>query len=131
MAQKLLARIRTAMSGEVETVPVVQPKKKQRRAPNKRRTYATYLYRVLKSIHPDLGISKKAMLIMDSFVEDMFERIMSTAADLARYNKRHTLTTREIQSAVRMVLPRELAVHAVSQGHQHWIQFLGPKTSVE
>ena len=38
------------------------------------------------------------------------------AAQLARVNKKPTLTSREIQTAVRLVLPGELAKHAVSEG---------------
>ena len=36
---------------------------------------STYIYRVLKQVHPDTGISNKAMLILNSFVNDIFERI--------------------------------------------------------
>lgn len=71
---------------------------------------------MLKQVHPDTGISKKAMVIMDSFVHDIFERIASEGGRLARYNKRHTISSREIQTAVRLVLPGELAKHAVSEG---------------
>ena len=35
---------------------------------------------------------------------------------LSRYNKKPTITSREIQTAVRLVLPGELAKHAVSEG---------------
>ena len=35
---------------------------------------------------------------------------------LCRVNKKPTLTSREIQTAVRLVLPGELAKHAVSEG---------------
>ncbi|KAH0896300.1 hypothetical protein HID58_045868 [Brassica napus] len=38
------------------------------------------------------------------------------ASKLARYNKKPTITSREIQTAVRLVLPGELAKHAVSEG---------------
>merc|ERR1711991_1181522 len=79
-------------------------------------SYSTYIYKVLKQVHPDTGISKKAMIIMDSFVHDIFERIASEGGRLARYNKRHTISSREIQTAVRLVLPGELAKHAVSEG---------------
>ncbi|CAG0904162.1 unnamed protein product [Darwinula stevensoni] len=51
------------------------------------------------------------MSIMNSFVNDIFERIAAEASDLARYNKRSTITIREIQTAVRLFLPRELAKH--------------------
>merc|ERR1711991_712024 len=79
-------------------------------------SYASYIYKVLKQVHPDTGVSKKAMVIMDSFVHDIFERVASESGRLARYNKRHTISSREIQTAVRLVLPGELAKHAVSEG---------------
>jgi len=79
-------------------------------------TYSTFIYKVLKQVHPDTGISNKAMAIMNSFVADIFERIASEAGKLARYNNRHTITSREIQTAVRLILPGELAKHAVSEG---------------
>jgi histone H2B len=59
---------------------------------------------------------KKAMSIMNSFVNDIFERIAAEASRLAHYNKRSTITSREIQTAVRLLLPGELAKHAVSEG---------------
>jgi len=79
-------------------------------------SYATYIYKVLKQVHPDTGISRRAMGIMNSFISDVFERIAGEAGKLARYNKKSTLTSREIQTAVRLVLPGELAKHAVSEG---------------
>ncbi|XP_020806136.1 histone H2B-like [Drosophila serrata] len=50
------------------------------------------------------------------FVNDIFERIAAEASRLAHYNKRSTITSREIQTAVRLLLPGELAKHAVSEG---------------
>ena len=78
--------------------------------------YHTFLYRVLKQVHPDTGISKNAMSIMNSFVNDIFERIAGEAGRLARYNAKHTISSREVQTAVRLLLPGELAKHAVSEG---------------
>ncbi|CAH2016036.1 unnamed protein product [Acanthoscelides obtectus] len=88
-------------------------KKKKRR---RKESYAIYIYKVLKQVHPDTGISSKAMSIMNSFVNDIFERIAAEASRLAHYNKRATITSREIQTAVRLLLPGELAKHAVSEG---------------
>ena len=56
------------------------------------------------------------MSIMNSFVNDLFERIAAEASRLAHYNKRSTITSREIQTAVRLRLPGEMAKHAVSEG---------------
>ena len=63
-------------------------KKKLRR----KESYAIYIYKVLKQVHPDTGISSKAMSIMNSFVNDLFERIAAEASRLAHYNKRDTIT---------------------------------------
>jgi histone H2B len=67
-------------------------------------------------VHPDTGISSKAMSILNSFINDIFEKIATETAQLARYNKKPTVTSREIQTAVRLILPGELAKHAVSEG---------------
>uniref|UniRef100_A0A8C1SI86 Histone H2B n=1 Tax=Cyprinus carpio TaxID=7962 RepID=A0A8C1SI86_CYPCA len=88
--------------------------KKHRRS--RKESYAIYVYKVLKQVHPDTGISSKAMGIMNSFVSDIFERIAGESSRLAHYNKLSTITSREIQTAVRLLLPGELTKHAVSEG---------------
>jgi histone H2B len=87
-----------------------------KRRKTRKETYSTYIYKVLKQVHPDTGISNKAMSIMNSFVNDIFERIAGEASKLAAYNKRSTISSREIQTSVRLILPGELAKHAVSEG---------------
>ncbi|CAG5110125.1 Similar to Histone H2B.1/H2B.2 (Tigriopus californicus) [Cotesia congregata] len=85
---------------------------KKSRKKKRKESYAIYIYKVLKQVHPDTGVSSKAMSIMNSFVNDIFERIAAEASRLAHYNKRSTITSREIQTAVRLLLPGELAKHA-------------------
>merc|ERR1711936_247094 len=87
-------------------------------APKRRRTetFSVYIYRVLKQVHPETGISKRSMSIMNSFINDVFEKIASESSRLVRYNKKHTLSSREVQAAVRLLLPGELAKHAVTEG---------------
>lgn len=89
---------------------------KKKRKKRRKESFAIYIYKVLKQVHPDTGISSKAMSIMNSFVNDIFERIAAESSRLAHYNKRSTITSREIQTAVRLLLPGELAKHAVSEG---------------
>jgi histone H2B len=71
---------------------------------------------VLKQVHPEVGVSKKGMSVLNSFILDIFERVTGEAGKLARFNKKATLSSREVQTAVRLVLPGELAKHAVSEG---------------
>ena len=89
---------------------------KKKRSKKRVESYSTYIYKVLKQVHPDTGISKKGMNIMNSFINDIFERIAGEAGKLSTYNKKATLSSREIQTAVRLMLPGELAKHAVSEG---------------
>ena len=79
-------------------------------------SYSSYIYKVLKQVHPQVGISKRGMSILNSFINDIFERLALEASRLARYNKKATLSSREIQTAVRLLIPGELAKHAVSEG---------------
>ncbi|KAL4718491.1 hypothetical protein ACJJTC_014526 [Scirpophaga incertulas] len=67
---------------------------KKKKKHKRKESYAIYIYKVLKQVHPDTGISSKAMSIMNSFVNDIFERIAAEA----------------------LLLPGELAKHAVSEG---------------
>eukprot|EP00897_Mesotaenium_endlicherianum_P005057 jgi/Mesen1/457/ME000101S10679 len=116
-----------AAKSKAEKKPVTAAKSKAEKKPKeagdrKKRTkkvtetYKIYIYKVLKQVHPDTGISSKAMSIMNSFINDIFEKLASESAKLARYNKKPTITSREIQTAVRLILPGELAKHAVSEG---------------
>ena len=93
------------------------PKKAGKRSSKKRvESYSSYIYKVLKQVHPDTGISKRGMSIMNSFINDVFERLASESGKLTRYGGRSTLSSREVQTAVRLVLPGELAKHATSEG---------------
>ncbi|XP_063281846.1 histone H2B 1.1-like [Pelobates fuscus] len=80
--------------GSKKAVTKTQKKDGKKRRKSRKESYAIYMYKVLKQVHPDTG----------------------EASRLAHYNKRSTITSREIQTAVRLLLPGELAKHAVSEG---------------
>ncbi|XP_024970185.1 histone H2B.4-like [Cynara cardunculus var. scolymus] len=101
--------------------------KKKKRNKKSVETYKIYIFKVLKQVHPDIGISSKAMGIMNSFINDIFEKLAQESSRLARYNKKPTITSREIQTAVRLVLPGELAKHAVSEGTKAVTKFTREK----
>jgi len=73
-------------SGKASKVVAKGDKKKKKG--KRKESYAIYIYKVLKQVHPDTGVSSKAMSIMNSFVNDLFERIAAEASKLAHYNKR-------------------------------------------
>ena len=67
-----------------------------KRHKRRQETFAIYIYKVLKQVHPDIGVSKKAMNIMNSFINDSFERIALEASKLVRVTRRKTLSSREV-----------------------------------
>jgi|AntDeeMinimDraft_4_1070355.scaffolds.fasta_scaffold21361_2 histone H2B len=93
------------------------PDGKKKKKTTKVESYKLYIYKVLKQVHPDTGISSKAISILNSFVNDIFDKIGTEASRLARYNKKPTVTSREIQTAVRQA--RRVRGHQVChQVHQ-------------
>ena len=64
-----------------------------KRSYNKSRkdNFSIYIYKVLKEVHPELGISRKAMAIMNSFMLDSFDQICLEGSKLARYSKKKTI----------------------------------------
>ncbi|GBP00185.1 Histone H2B [Eumeta japonica] len=68
---------------------------------------------------------------MNSFVNDIFERIAAEASRLAHYNKRSTITSREVQTSVRLLLPGELAKHAVSEGTKAVTKYTSSKVGID
>ncbi|RXN38939.1 histone H2B 1 2-like protein [Labeo rohita] len=72
-----------------EAVTKTTGKGGKKRKRSRKESYAIYVYKVLKQVHPDTGISSKAMGIMNYFVNDIFERIAGESSRLAHYNKLH------------------------------------------
>lgn len=88
----------------------------EKRHRKRKTSFASYIFKVLKQVHPNTSITRRSMNIMDTYIGDQLEALVREASVLAQSNKRQTISGREIQSAVRLVLPGELAKHAVSEG---------------
>ena len=79
-------------------------------------SFSCYTYKVLKQIHDGTGISKRALMVCNDFLVDLYLRIEQEAVLLTKLSQRETITHREIQTAVRLVLSGVLAKYAVSAG---------------
>jgi histone H2B len=103
-----------AKGADGESQPAAKKKKiTSKQAPA---TYERYIYKILKNVHPKMRISKQAMAIMNSQVNDTFERIASQAFQMARLTKSNALSSRDVTSACRLILPGQLAKHAIDEG---------------
>uniref|UniRef100_A0A915DY96 Histone H2A/H2B/H3 domain-containing protein n=1 Tax=Ditylenchus dipsaci TaxID=166011 RepID=A0A915DY96_9BILA len=107
--------------------------KKEKRKKARNETFAVFIYRVLKQVHPDVGMSSQAMSVMNSFVRDIFERIAAESGRLAQHTrqakhlKNSSISSHEVQTAVRLVLPGELSKHAVSEGTKAMAKYVSSK----
>lgn len=93
-------------SGNSEPVPVMLEEE----------CFRNYIYKVLKEVYDDTGISKPAMNIVNTFVNILFHSIALEAQKVTEASNRATLTARDIQNAVRNILPGELQKHAEAEG---------------
>jgi histone H2B len=90
------------------------------------KVFAMYIYKVLKQVHPTIGISQRAMRIVDDWIRDVCRQLISEAQfvseNLSRNSRRrnrptqHTISSRDVQTAVRIVVPGQLCRHAVAEG---------------
>lgn len=96
-----------------ETVP---KKEGDKAKPHKPITLNIYITRVLKQVHPNTGITAAALDQVNQIMFALLDRINKVARDLSTSDEKKTLGSREIQTAVRIVLPGEIAKHAVSEG---------------
>jgi histone H2A len=99
-------------------------KKNRKRKP--KRSFKSYIVKVLKQVHPDCSMSVKGMAVMNSLLLDVLHRIVM---DADKASSGETLQTRDIETAVRFVLPGELAKHAVSEGTKAVTKFKAYKKS--
>ncbi|XP_078390638.1 histone H2B 7-like [Cetorhinus maximus] len=100
--------------GTKEAIKRTPPKGVKKRKRARKESYS--IYKVMKQVHPDTSVSSWVMSIMNLFVNGICEYITGEASCLAHYNKRQTISSREIQITVHLLLSRELAKHAVLEG---------------
>ncbi|KAJ0170174.1 hypothetical protein K1T71_014102 [Dendrolimus kikuchii] len=104
--------------------PIVKPKNKKKKNYT---SFSVFIYKLLKNLAPDIGISKPSMQIMNNFVNDYLEKIALEASRLVLHGKKNTLSSREISSAIKLLLPGELAKHANIEGTKALKSFFDSK----
>lgn len=92
-------------------MPISKPKRSGKKA-----TLDSYVFKILKQVHPGVCISKSAVSCAASLIETLSGRLSESSSDIAKSQKKGTLSAKHVQTAVRLVLPSELALHAVGEG---------------
>lgn len=108
--------------------------KQEKQVLRKRRvpTFKTYLYKVLKQVHPEKGFTGQGMTVMNDIMNDLLLRMCQelntlSAFDVATGRSKSTISSRHVQTVVRLMFPGELAKHAVSEGTKALTKYTGGK----
>ena len=81
-------------------------------------SYGIYINRLLKNSHPEMGVTKNGMKVLNSFVLDIADRLATEAATLSKYHKQKTVSSFHLIGAVKLVLPPEIAQNAIEEGQR-------------
>ena len=99
------------------------PKKSKKK--RRRESYSGYIYKVLKSIDPDKGVSSRGMAVLNDMVSHLFGEIAGAAKSLVESSGSQTIKSRDIESAVLLVCGRvPLGSHAVKEGQRALTNFM-------
>lgn len=99
------------------------PSKKTLVKSNKKINFETYIYRVLKQVHPDFKISKESKEFVNDIILRFLNDFVPLSITMVEHNRQKTLSSRDIQSAVRVLFVGQLAKHAVSEGTKAVVKF--------
>jgi histone H2B len=78
------------------------------------RSFSSYINKILKSAASDKRITAEAMMIKDSFANDLCDKIIAAATELTATAGKKQLGSRQIKTAVKLVLPPDMAKDAVA-----------------
>ena len=87
-------------------------------------SYGTYINRLLKNSHPEMGVTKNGMKVLNSFVLDIADRLATEASTLSKYHKQKTVSSFHLIGAVKLVLPPEIAQNAIEEGQRAYKAFV-------
>ncbi|CDW90905.1 histone h2b [Stylonychia lemnae] len=79
-------------------------------------SFQTYIFRVMKEIKPELSISKNAIAQLNQILANLFENLMDESRRLMIFCKKSTLSSKEIESSIKLLFPGELAKLGVQYG---------------
>lgn len=86
--------------------------------------FNTYIYRVLKQVHPDSGMSGDGLSEMNNLIRISLKKITNSINQLMMNSKgRKTISSREVQSATRLSFPGEMAKHAIAEATKAVVKY--------
>lgn len=84
---------------------------------DRNKKYSHQIHKLLQCVCPDLSISVLAMNIMNSFTEDLLERIAKEASHLVHYSGKSTMGYNDIIAATKLVVPSEMNKYPIQMAN--------------
>ena len=81
-------------------------------------SFDRYIHKICKQVTYEIGMSSKSKQILSSIMTIISKKVAKNASDLTEYGKKKTIQDKDIQTAVVLLLPGELAKHAVREGRK-------------
>ena len=85
----------------------------------------TYIFRVLKEQAPEYGISKMSINMLNEIIIDLYDQILQESRGIMMFSKKQTLSSKECESAIKLIIPGELGKEAVKAGRNALARFSG------
>lgn len=83
---------------------------------NKPLNYDRGLGKVLKQIHPNVGLTGEALASANRLILVTLDKVVANLNSIMLRSNKQTIDARAVQGAVQLTIPGELSKHAVSQG---------------
>ena len=99
-------------------------KKKSTKQQSKKIKLETYIYRVFKQIQPEMRISEECKVYVNGLLIKFLEEFVPLSVTMVEHSRQKTLSSRDVQSAVRVFFVGLLAKHAVSEGTKAVVKFI-------
>lgn len=78
-------------------------------------SFSVYIYRVMKQIHPDTGMTTSGMTQLESMIAYVLHKLIQHINLLLNMSRKRTISLREVVSALLLYFPGELGKHALMQ----------------
>ncbi len=89
----------------VSTIPVLRKTKKNTKYYN---SFRRSLFQLIRKNHENTSVTQLGMNVLNSMLLHFFDKIATEVRILNNIHGKKTITTREIETSVKLVIPREL-----------------------
>lgn len=113
---KTISSKKKESSESVKKESTSRTKKISTSALNRRKNFESYIHKVLKQVHPSVGLTKDAKAEINNLCNIFIENIIFGANILLQKSHNITMTPKEIHSSIRMRFPKGLKKQSVEAG---------------